>query len=34
MKRALRKSVLEKEATFWLGVKSVHIKSATKKCHK
>jgi len=34
VKRAMRKEVLEKEASFWLSVKAIHAKSTTKKCHK
>jgi hypothetical protein len=34
VKKALKKGVLEKEAVFWLGIKAVHAKSTTKKCHK
>jgi hypothetical protein len=34
VKRALKKGVLEKEAAFWLSIKSIYAKSTTKKCHK
>jgi hypothetical protein len=34
VKRMLKKGVLEKEAAFWLGVKTINIKSTAKKCHK
>jgi len=31
VKRVLKKGVLEKEAAFWLGVKTINIKSTAKK---
>jgi hypothetical protein len=34
VKKALTKKVMEKEAVFWMSVKSVHAESAAKKCHK
>lgn len=34
MKKVLKKSVLEKEAAFWLNAKTGHAESQAKKCHK